>query len=230
MSKIASEFRDRDIKKLMTGYSDQKIGDIIGKKRGALNKGMQQHDRYLSVEHWKLLIDHMMANNHPAVTRILSELSAGGVTFEEAKSVTPLNPVRLADLQIARLDALLPHPDLWAAKFPASFANFCRVMSDIGNAGAPTTIIVSSAFSRELMETLVRQTPGFEDRDLDGSFVIRELFDSEKYPHLLRVELTDSTKLFLACVEDRFIKVENEFNSRIYLRALSEASEPTTRV
>ncbi|WP_298362788.1 hypothetical protein [uncultured Litoreibacter sp.] len=226
MTKTASEFRDRDIKRLMTGYSDQKIGDIIGKKRGALNKGMQQHDRYLSAEHWKLLVDHMMANDHPAVKRILSELSAGGVTFEEAKSVTPLNPVRLSDLQIARLDALLPHPDLWAAKFPESFANFCAAMSDTDSSGAPTTIIASSGFTEDLMKTLVRQVPGFADRDLDGAFALRGLFDSEKYPHFLCVELKDSSRLFLACVEDRFIKVESEFNSRIYLRALSEALDP----
>lgn len=219
--------RDRDIRKLIVGYSDDFIAGLIGKKRPAFNKGISTKDHYLSREEWGMIVEEMTTLQHPKLAMVLARLKERGFEYDMAKSRTPLLPVQLHQMELSSIGMLFPYPDLWASKFPASFQSLCTAIRQVAGPGkGKVEFRVSAYFSSEALFSLVADGLGLKSFSDAAQFIeIRAVSDPEKLPHVIQVELKNGIKEYYECVDERMIPIDKDLTGRIYLHALTK---PTT--
>lgn len=223
MSGTDVALRDRDIRNLIVGYSDEFIAGLIGKKRAAFNKGIKSSAHYLSRDEWGMIVSEMAELHHPNLSAVLARLKERGFEFDTAKSRTPLIPVEMHRLELKSIGALLPYPDLWASKFPNSFASLCEAIRKVAGPGrGQAEFRVSSYFNREALAALMSEGLQLDDvSSIDAYIRVRGISDPEKLPHFIQIEHLDGAKDYLECVDERMIPIDKDLAGRIYLHAFA---------
>lgn len=203
---------DLEVKKLIR-FSDEKIGDLIGKSRQAVNKGLK-NAYYFSRTEWIAIISDLKNTGHPKLLEVLAYLERRNIDIDGMGSPNAILPIDLASLTVARIEAVIPRPQLFRQHYPSCFSAFIDtlVRSTPTNTPNVNEVHVGAPAGALLIGREMRNVAGENNTEIRQWPAAFKLSDPSQYPVLFRVKsegVIGTQRLrYLTCIADRFVELD----------------------
>lgn len=204
---------DLEAKRLIR-YSDEKIGDLIGKSRQAVNKGLK-NTHYFSRTEWIAIVNDLVEIGHPKLPEIQAYLKRLNIKIVGTGSQNSIQPVDLSSIEVAFLEAVIPNPQLFRQHYPSCFAAtidvFVRAAPPANKPGR-NEVHVGAPAGALLIGRAMHDAATERDLEIKQWPNAFRLSDPSQYPVLFRVKSKSEGEpdrlRYLTCITDRFVELD----------------------
>lgn len=219
---------DAEIRDLIE-YTDERLAEIIGKTRQAVNRGLNVHSQYFKPREWLLIVGDLEVHNNPHLTAVRTYLDEHNVDIDSVRKLdraSPISALALDDLNFDKVEAILPDIESLRAHHPGCFDQLISIMS---RADVELALYLSDygqkSISRQIDDLIDAK---LIDRQRAEDIRVYRIKDADHFPDVFSVRTRDArpSRILITCIDDRYVRADQTSYRKIFEIAVANVMHP----
>ena len=215
-------YTDGDVRKVFD-LTDEKIGEIIGKSRQAVNHGLKDGKSYFKPQQWKLIALSMHERNHNRLPNLLEYLKSKDIEIGKlplADGPIEISTIDISTIESRSIDVIIS--DFF--HFSTQHKKCCSQLLSLAMGGVQKFVFYHSTDAdRDHIEELLADRETLNNQTRSTGIEFARIRNASQYPFIFSFLSTKSSdRKHVTCLQDRYVHPDQFVYARIYTHAISQ--------